>query len=437
MRAYKTEVKLNKEQEALYKLCIAAQRFVWNLYIEENEKSDEYIGDYKFLNWFNNVYIKEHEEMSWLKKAGSKNIAHTVRMCNRTYMRAFKGIMRFPKKKSFKNFKEGYYFTRVSLKQPIKIERHKIKVPMFNWVVLKEKGYIPIHGVISGVIKKRAGRYFISVITEDEPSVSTTKCEGEGIGIDLGLKNLMSCSNGIIISNPNNLKNIQKLERKLRREQRALSRKYEAHKKDKSLTYKNFEKNQARIQKLYYRLECYREDYINKCLEIIVEHKPSFIVVENLNLEGMRKNRHLAKSMSDSKFYYIKQALIQKAKKHGIEVREVGRFYPSSKKCSKCGNIKKDLKLKDRVYKCFCGLEIDRDLNAAINLKEAKEYKILTTGGLPGSNDCGVLHQTAVDNQRIADYETGHNEAVKSQLVLKAIFDKKRNICYNYYSNIS
>ena len=137
MRAYKTEVKLNKEQEALYKLCISAQRIVWNLFIEENSNSKKYINNYDFSKWFNNTYLKEHEEMSWLKKAGSKTIAHTLLQIHQAYQRAFKEKKGFPKKKSCKNFNEGYYFVRANLKQSIKVERHKIKVPMFGWVIIK------------------------------------------------------------------------------------------------------------------------------------------------------------------------------------------------------------------------------------------------------------------------------------------------------------
>ena len=145
----------------------------------------------------------------------------------------------------------------------------------------------------------------------------------------------------------------------------------------------------------------------------------------------MRKNKHLAKAISDSKLYYTKQQIINKARKNNIEVREVDRFYPSSKTCSSCGNIKKDLKLKDRIYKCSCGLEIDRDLIASFNLKKAKEYKILTTGGLPESNDCGLYK-----NLLVPVGENIQDEAVKSQFVFENLLDKKRNIYYNTYKSI-
>ena len=436
MRAYKTEVKLNKEQEQLYKLCLSAQRFVWNLFIEENKKSEKYINNFKFSKWFNNEYLPKHEDKMWLKQAGSKTLRNTIDICHKAFQRAFKEKRGFPKKKNCRTFNEGYYFVRNSLTTPIKIERHKIKIPLFKWVTLKEKGYLPLKNIISGTIKKKAGKYFISVITDEEPITFNNNTE-EGIGIDLGIKEFMVCSNGITFNGINKSVKIKKLEKMLKREQRALSRKYEAHKENKELTYKNFEKNKLRIEKLSYRIQRIKDDYINKCIEIVVEQKPNYITLENLNIRGMLKNRHLSKAIANSKLYYTKQKIIQKAQKNNIEVREVDRFYPSSKTCSCCGEVKKDLQLKDRTYKCpKCKLEIDRDFNASLNLKNAKEYKILTTGGLPESNDCGVLHQTAVAIQPTVESETEHVETVKSQFVLKSYLDRERNISYNKYVNI-
>ena len=433
MRSYRTEVKLNKEQERLYKLCIAAQRTIWNLFIEENDKSEKYINNYAFSKWFNNEYLPTHEAMHWLKEAGSKTLQHTMRLCHGTYIRAFEKKSRFPKKKSCKSFNEGYYFVRGGLARPIKTERHRIKVPIFGWVTIKEKGYLPLEGIISGTIKKRANKYFISVLTDEEPITYNNNTE-EGIGIDLGIKELMTCSNGMTFDNINKTFKIKKLEKKLKREQRALSRKYEVHKRDKEVTYKNFNKNKLRVQKLNYKLECARNDYINKCIEIIIEQKPKFIALEELSITNLRKNRHLSKAISDCKFYYTKQRLIQKAQKNGIEVREVDRFYPSSKTCSHCGEVKKDLKLSDRTYKCSkCGLELDRDFNASLNLKNAKEYKILTTGGLPESNDYGLYKNLGVAIQPTAESKTIQDEIVKSQFVFKAYFDEKRSIAFNRY----
>ena len=138
----------------------------------------------------------------------------------------------------------------------------------------------------------------------------------------------------------------------------------------------NIEKQIVKIQRIYQTLTNIRVDYENKIINEIVKRKPSFIVLEDLNVRGMMKNRHLSKAIAAQRLSYFRTKLTAKAKEYGIAVRIVDRFYPSSKKCSKCGRIKKDLKLKDRIYHCECGFEIDRDLNAAINLKNATEYKI-------------------------------------------------------------
>ena len=258
----------------------------------------------------------------------------------------------------------------------------------------------------------------------------------------------MTCSNNLTFSNINKTKHVRKLEKKLRREQRSLNRKLETTKKREVKTYSNIDKNKLKIERIYFKLECARNAYINKCVDKIIQTKPNFITLENLNISGMLKNRHLSKSIRDSKFYYTKQIIIQKATKNNIEIREVGRFYPSSKTCSCCGNINKDLKLKDRTYKCSnCNLEINRDLNASINLRDCKEYSLLNnienrsnnltndknttltknTDGLSEINACGVLHQTKVNGT--STIKIGYEETRKSLLCTKnnsTIIDNKK-----------
>ena len=159
-----------------------------------------------------------------------------------------------------------------------------------------------------------------------------------------------------------------------------MSRKYESKKKrgENPATYSaNIEKQVVKIQRLYQTLTNIRVDYENKIISAILKRKPSFIVLEDLNVRGMMKNRHLSKAIAAQRFSYFRTKLTIKAKQIEIEVRIVDRFYPSSKKCSQCGRIKLDLKLRDRIYRCECGLELDRDLNAAINLKNVTEYEIV------------------------------------------------------------
>ena len=204
----------------------------------------------------------------------------------------------------------------------------------------------------------------------------------EGLGIDLGIKEFAVCSDGIKFKNINKTSIIKKVEKKLKREQRKHSRKYESlkirNKKEKggNATSQNIQKQIVKVQKLHQRLTNIRTDYINKIVSSIIKQKPSYITIEDLNVKGMMKNKHLSKAIASQKFFEFKTKLMSKCKQNDVELRIVDRFYPSSKTCSQCGEIKKDLKLSDRVYKCSCGFVIDRDLNASINLRNAKEYKI-------------------------------------------------------------
>ena len=252
-------------------------------------------------------------------------------------------------------------------------------MPTIGTVKLKEKGYLPTKIKIrSGTISFKADRYYVSVLVE-EPDKNSEQARGEGIGIDLGVKELAVMSNGVIQPNINKTPRVKKLNNKLRREQRRLSRKYESKKKrgEKTATYSaNIERQVVKIQRLYQTLTNIRVDYENKIIAAIVRREPSFIVLEDLNVRGMMKNRHLSRAIAAQRFSYFRTKLTLKAKQHGIEVRIVDGFYPSSKKCSQCGRIKADLKLKDRIYHCECGMELDRDLNAAINLRNAPKYEI-------------------------------------------------------------
>ena len=174
---------------------------------------------------------------------------------------------------------------------------------------------------------------------------------------------------------------MKKLEKQLKREQRCLSRKYEDLKKRRNekkgeTTRQNIQKQVLKVQKLHQRIDNIRTDYINKCINEIVKIKPSYITIEDLNVLGMMKNKHLAKSVASQNFYEFRTKIENKCKENGIELRIVDRFYPSSKLCHCCGNIKKELKLSDRVYKCECGYEADRDYNASLNLRDCTTYKI-------------------------------------------------------------
>ena len=183
-------------------------------------------------------------------------------------------------------------------------------------------------------------------------------------------------SNGKTYKNINKSARLKKLEKRLIREQRCLSRKYENLKKGESTQKANIQKQKLKVQKLYHRIDNVRRDYMNKTIAEIVKIKPSYITIEDLNVSGMMKNRHLSKAVASQKFYEFKVKLQAKCKENGIELRVADRWYPSSKTCHCCGTIKKDLKLSDRIFRCNCGYVENRDMNAALNLKDAKTYEV-------------------------------------------------------------
>ena len=198
----------------------------------------------------------------------------------------------------------------------------------------------------------------------------------EGIGIDLGLKDFAVVSNGTSYKNINKSAKLKKLEKQLIREQRSLSRKYENVKKGGSTQRANIQKQRLKVQKLHHRIDNIRTDYINKTIAEIVKTKPSYITIEDLNVSGMMKNKHLSKAVASQKFYEFRTKLQAKCNENGIELRVVDRWFPSSKTCHCCGAIKKDLKLSDRTFTCDCGYIEDRDFNAALNLRDATTYEV-------------------------------------------------------------
>ena len=243
---------------------------------------------------------------------------------------------------------------------------------------IKEKGYIPTTKdgwkIKSGTVSVKAGRYYVSVLVE-VPDVNIRNNTNDGIGVDLGVKDMAVISNGKIYKNINKSARLKKLEKQLRREQRCLSRKYENLKKGES-TQRNIQKQRLKVQKLHHKIDNIRTDYINKTIAEIVKTKPSYITIEDLNVSGMMKNKHLSKAVASQKFYEFRIKLKDKCDDNGIELRVVDRWYPSSKICHCCGNIKKDLKLSDRIYRCKCGYVEDRDFNASLNLRDAVTYEV-------------------------------------------------------------
>ena len=384
-RAYKMEINPTDEQKSKIHRTIGVSRFVYNFYIARNkeiyERKGKFISGMDFSKWLNNEYIPNNQEVKWIKEVSSKATKQAIMNGDKAFRDFFKKSKGFPKFKKKKNQDVKAYFPKNN-KTDWTIERHRVKIPTLGWIRLKEFGYIPVNSIVkSGTVSQKADRYYVSILVEENDK-KVYKSTNEGVGIDLGVKEFVVCSDGIKFKNINKTSTVKKIEKKLKREQRKLSRKYESLKirnkniKEGRATRQNIQKQVVKVQRLHQRLRNIRTDYINKTVFSIIKQKPSYITIEDLNVKGMMKNKHLSKAIASQKFFEFKTKLTVKCKENHIELRIVDRFYPSSKTCSSCGKVKKDLKLSDRIYKCDCGFTIDRDLNASINLKNAKEYKI-------------------------------------------------------------
>ena len=384
-RAYKIEINPTDDQKSKIHQTIGVSRFIYNFYIAHNkeiyEKEGKFVSGMDFSKWLNNEYIPNNQDKKWIKEVSSKATKQAIMNGDKAFKDFFKKAKGFPRFKKKKNQDVKAYFPKNN-KTDWTIERHRVKIPTLGWVRLKEFGYIPTNSIVkSGTVSQKADRYYVSILVE-ETYIKISNPNNEGLGIDLGIKEFAICSNGNKFKNINKTSTVKKIEKKLKREQRKLSRKYESLKirnkniKEGRATRQNIQKQVVKVQKLHQRLANIRTDYINKTVFSIVKQKPSYITIEDLAISNMMKNKHLSKVIASQKFFEFKTKLMSKCKQNNIELRIVDRFYPSSKTCSNCGKIKKDLKLSDRIYKCDCGFNIDRDLNASINLKNTKEYKI-------------------------------------------------------------
>ncbi len=386
LKSFKTEIKPTPEQIQKINQTIGTCRYVYNRYLSHNkevyEKEKKFVSGMDFSKWLNHVSLLENPEKAWIKDVSSKSVKQSIMNAEKAFKRFFNHQSGFPRFKKKNKSDVKMYFVKTDAKTRIKCERHRIKIPTLGWVRLKEKGYLPVTKsgkvIKSGSVSCKAGRYYVSVLVEEKEQEKPQLHEF-GLGIDLGVKEFAVISNGNVKKNINKTEKVKKLEKKLKREQCCLSRKYEDYKKRKEkkgeATRQNIQKQVLKVQKLHQRMDNIRTDYSNQCVNEIVKTKPSYITIEDLNIAGMMKNRHLSKAVASQKFYEFRTKLKNKCEENGIELRIVDRFYPSSKLCHCCGRIKKDLELSDRIYQCECGYEADRDYNASLNLRDAKTYK--------------------------------------------------------------
>ena len=361
LKSFKTEINPTEEQKVKIRKTIGTCRYIYNFYLAHNKElhdnGEKFMSGKSFSVWLNNEYLPQNPDKLWIKEASSKSVKRSIENGCVAFTRFFKHQSAFPnfKKKGKSDVK--MYFVKNNPKD-CRCERHRMNIPSLGWVRMKEKGYFPTtkdgYVIKSGHVSIKADRYYVSVLIEI-PNNKIANNSNEGIGIDLGLKDFAIVSNGKTYKNINKSAKLKKLEKQLIREQRSLSRKYENLKKGESTQRANIQKQKLKVQKLHHKIDDIRTDYINKTIAEIVKTKPSYITIEDLNVKGMMKNRHLSKAVASQKFYEFRIKLQAKCNENGMELRVANRWYPSSKTCHCCKNIRKDLKLSDRIFKCDCG----------------------------------------------------------------------------------
>ena len=372
----------NKQKTKLFQYADTA-RFAYNWALgreQENYKNGgKFISDGELRKEF--TQLKKTDEYKWLNDISNNVTKQAIKDACEAYRDFFKGYTRFPRFKSKKHSVPKFYQDNVKIQftdTHVKVEGFAISKKKnkqkLNWIRLAEHGRIPTENVkyINPRIKYDGINWYITVGIEYEDS--TTLPSNEGIGIDLGIKDLAICCGGNTYKNINKTQRVKKLEKRKRKLQRSISRKYEKNKKGESYCKtSNIIKREKELLKLNHRLTNIRQNYLHQTTSEIVKREPSFICIEDLNVKGMMKNRHLSKAIQQQCFGEFRRQIEYKSAWNNISVIIADRFFPSSKLCSCCGNIKKDLKLSDRVYKCECGNVIDRDYQAALNLKKYGE----------------------------------------------------------------
>ena len=401
MKTFKTKLKLNNKQKTRLFKNASVSRFAYNLTLEIQETN--YKNGGKFLSDSDVrkiITVRKKEDLAWLYDYDCDIVKQAVKDACKAYKTFFKNQIGKPKFKSARLTKPSFYVDGWKLK----IEDGYIKIPFCTKIKLYEKDYIP-----EG-LKYQNPRvtfdgidWWISVGLPIE--IKQYELTEEVIGVDLGLKELATCSNGMVCENISKSKKYRKINKSLKQKQRQVSIKYELNKQgNKFIKTSNIKKLEKKIQKKRIKLNNIKQDYFHKSSTALVRTKPKAIVLEDLNVAGMRKNKHLSRALQEASISTFKQMLISKAESHGIEVVLADRFYPSSQICSHCGYRKQDLKLSERTYKCpICGLEIDRDFNASLNLKHYPEFqgksslwRAKTTGIAKSKtelDEAGILHK--------------------------------------------
>jgi len=365
IRLYPTE-----EQEILMKKSVGCMRFVYNWALEQQINHYEQEGKKLSITALGKMLtkLKRTEEYSWLYEVSNATLKESIRDLDKAYKSFFKGNAKKPRFKSKRKSRTAFY----SRYDKVYFIEDKVNLEKIGKVKCRVDYDIDLTTItkFSNPRIIHNGRcWILTVGIETKPK--ETELNDFSLGIDLGIKELAITNlDGLGAKNINKTRKVKQLAKKLKRLQRQCSRKYEMNRKGGSYQKtKNIAKIEKKIRKLHRRLKNIRLNHIHQATAKMVRAKPKRVVMEDLNVRGMLKNKHLSKAISNQMFSTFIEQMKYKCEKYNIEFVQVDRFYPSSKTCSSCGNIKKDLKLSDRVYKCTeCGLEIDRDKNASINL---------------------------------------------------------------------
>lgn len=378
VKAIKVMLIPNNVQKTKMFQYAGASRFAYNWTLakekENYEKGGKFISDSELRKEF--TKLRKSDEYAWLRNISNNVTKQAIKDACNAYKNFFKGVQRYPRFKSKKKSTPKFYQDNIKIQfsnTHVKLEgfssSKKPNKQKKNWVRLAEHGRIPTDvKYMNPRISFDGLNWWISICVECADRKETLN--DEGIGVDLGIKDLAICSDSTKYRNINKSQTVKKLEKRKRRLQRSVSRKYEQNKeKGKYCKTNNIVKDEYLLLKVNHRLTNIRKNYLNQTTSEIVNRKPRFICIEDLNVSGMMKNKHLSKAVQNQGFFEFRKQLEYKCRDNGIQLIVADRFYPSSKLCSCCGNIKKDLKLSDRVYRCDCGNVMDRDFQASVNLR--------------------------------------------------------------------
>ena len=395
MLVKKIEIKLNKTQQNQFFVDQNNLRFMHNFYLSYQDLNHEmyrlgnsdlkFISAYEFMKLFNNEILKLNPDLNFIKSTNSKAALHVIRNLDKTFKKFFKGQINYPKyKKKSNQWKVGIHLMHGDTRYKWKISERKVKLPSYGWVKLKEKDYLTKDDHIRSCVLKQEGNKFYccflidskdvikSPIKSDLKIVNKTN-NSDSLGIDLGIKTYATCSDGQTYYFLK--KKVNKINKKVKKVQKKLSRQFLKNKTKKEWRRKNVEKTKLKLRVLFDKKQKIVLGFIQYLVNNLVKTKHQNLIIEDLKVSNMIKNKHLSKEIQERSFHTFKQKLINKCSRVGKILFLADTFYPSSKTCSSCGSLKRDLKLSDRVYKCMnCGQEIDRDLNASINLSRIGGY---------------------------------------------------------------